>query len=127
MAMAPKTEVKERHPESGARAKILYPIPVFYARIMDTFTEKDTSTEPERRMIRAHRKRLFGADVISESTQLYNDMSMLRNLNIPLPTWEEYDIHTKAKMIAQYNLRNMVETIERHLDIMDENKKKVKK
>ena len=53
----------------------------------------------------------------------YAQIAMFRELNIVhlIDEWEVLDIHSRAQIIAQYQLNSMIELLRRHDQIIKEN------
>lgn len=97
----------------------MVPITVRYERIMSIFERDTTAT-------RNYKKELLGSDMVMSAPDQYHELSMLREMGI-VANYEGYKklpIHDKAKIIAQFQLSNMVTVVRRHDELQAEKNKK---
>lgn len=72
-----------------------------------------------------HKKELFGSSPPMASSELYNTMTVAKELGIPYPDFINYSLRDQALMTAHFYLRNIAETMQRHDDIMVRNEEAV--
>ena len=97
----------------------MVPITVRYQRVMALFERDTTAT-------RNYKKELLGSDMVMSAPDQYNELSMLRELNIVsnYAGYKKLPIHDKAKIIAQFQLSNMLTVVRRHDELQAEKNKK---
>ncbi len=101
---------------SGTKHNYLVPIYVEYAAMTKQWTGEGKKFD-------AHRKKLFGPyDYVT--ADLYQDFEMAEALHMSYADFMATEIHLRAKLIAWQRLRNMLKTMERNLEIIEENNKK---
>lgn len=70
---------------------------------------------------------LIGKDIVVQAPERYYDVGLVLDLHIPLTEWddyEQYSLRDKAEIRAQRYLQNMVDVVERHYRMMDDNERK---
>jgi hypothetical protein len=90
-----------------------------YAKIMKLLSGTGTA-------VQKYRKELFGSSLEVTTCDAYSLMEMCRTEG--MPNYAEYiklDIHTRAKLRAQYVLSSMVKLVERHDEKQEEAVKKL--
>lgn len=115
----PSMWMEDIDPETNQKTKILAPISVRYDRIQNGFPA--SSNTPA---IKEYRKKLFGHEVIDQTTIMYSELSIVKTFGVDYDYWKKISIHSRAKMMAQNIISNMVEVIRRHLELQDDAKKK---
>lgn len=117
--LAPLVEIKEKLPDSHLTVPVKVPIIVRYERVMAIF-DRDTDAT------RKYKKELLGSDMAMTAPDIYNELSMLRDLGIiaNYAAYKTMPIHDRAKIIAQYQLSNMVSVVKRHDELQAEKNKK---
>ena len=118
--MSPLVPASDFDPVTGQQIKYKIPLIVWYT---DKF-QKLLSSGSE--AVIKHKKELFGPAYEDESPTLLSHFAMLRSLGITDDEFDQLDIHTRAKMIAEHTLNGIVEVRTRHLSILEQNLEKVK-
>ncbi len=118
--MSPLIPVSDTDPDTGLSMKYKTPLVVWYT----TKFQKLLSGNSE--AILKHKKELFGPSHEDESPNVLSHYAMLRTLGITEDDFDLLDIHTRAKIIAEYTLNGMIELRSRHLSILEQNLEKAK-
>ena len=71
-----------------------------------------------------HRKKVLGETCLTEAPSEYHILGLVLDLNIPLPEWNNYDVHDQAKILARQYVKGMVEIIDNHYREHDANAKR---
>jgi len=71
--------------------------------------------------IKEHRKKMFGVDCFKNTPAEFSEMGMLAELRIPYSVWCEMDVDDKARFWAHRLVKSMMDVVERHYEIIEEN------
>lgn len=103
---------------------ILEPLLDRYTRVYNQFIYDDNELKglPPDPKKAAHRKKLFGEtyDLIAYTPDEYSVLSMALSLG-SLHEWNQLTLHEQAQLIAHKRISNMIETLDRHLEIIKQN------
>lgn len=92
----------------------------FYDKfIYDDNLEKGLPPDPKKA---AHAKKIFGEsfDLISYSPEEYSILSTALSLG-SYYEWRQLSLHEQAKLIAHKRISNMIDVLERHIEINKQN------
>lgn len=117
--LSPLSESYEVDPQTGIRTKVLVTVVKRYQNLTKMLEGKSTA-------VAKHRKELFGSSPSMETGELYNLLSVAKEMNIPYPQFVAYELRDQALMIAHFYLKNIVETLQRHDDIIARNEDAVR-
>lgn len=119
--MSPLVEETQNDPYTGRRTKKKTPVFERYQRLMETLGKKSNEK------IKEYRNKLFGHNVVDESTELFDHLNIVKAINTPLGEWDTWDVHIQAKYIAHHQLSNMIDILNRHAELQQQAKKNLGK
>lgn len=111
--MAPVVKFEETDLSTGRIQKIQVSLLYWYVKFMTIFDANTAAT-------RKYHDELFGVGELEFVPELYNDYSFLREVHLTEEAYNALDLHTRARMRAQYVLQNIIELRNTHLRIMKE-------
>lgn len=75
-------------------------------------------------IIQEYRERVLGKTCLKSAPDGYWEIGLALELKIPLDTWREYPLKSRAEIMARQYLSTMVETINREYQAQDDNREK---
>ena len=76
---------------------------------------------------RALKKKLFGENIVLDTSEYYDEIGMLLDLGIHYPDWKEkFSVRHRAMVRARYILGNMVRIVEMYNEEQDRANKKLR-
>lgn len=95
-----------------------------YNRFYEKFIHDDNEQKglPPDQKKAAHRKKIFGEsyDLISNTPDEYSILATALSMG-SYYDWRELNIYEQAQLIAHKRITNMIETLERHIEINKQN------
>lgn len=88
------------------------------------YPDKESTPKEQYDLKMKLRKEVLGESALRSAPGEYWDVGFLIEKGIPLSEWETWDIHHKAKVLAQRYVSNMVEVIDAYYRHQDREREK---
>lgn len=70
------------------------------------------------------KKKIFGTSIVKKTHPLYDELGVVKELKITFSQWRSYSLRDRALIRVRFAIENMIDTVERFNDEMDEALKK---
>lgn len=104
------------------------PLYIAYNRVYKSWLDPELAKGSQ--MIQEHQEKIFGGgfQAFNEPPpELYNEFDYAKSLNIPYKSWLKMPVQDQAMEIAYMRISSMKEIYKRHVEIVEENKKRAMK
>lgn len=88
--------------------------------ITDVFEDILTIINRDTQQAKEYKKKLLGNSIIESAPDEYWELGMIRSLGLLPDQWGNLDLHTRAKIRAQFQLSNMAEIIKHHYELREQ-------